>query len=93
MRVGDAPEARQQLERLDRREQQLDRARRLPLERDPRREPVMVDRLAPVVHRLLMLGRGGDEEARVVAAGPAGLGDPVREIGEPVGGEPQAARR
>ena len=91
--VRDAPEAGQELERLDRREQKLDRARRLPLERDARRQPVMIDRLVAVVHRPLMLGRSGDEEARVVAAGPARLGDPVREVREPVGGEPQAARR
>ena len=92
-RVRDAPEARQELERLDRREQELDRACRLALERDARRQPFVIDRLVTVVHRPLMLGRGGDEEARVVAAGAARLGDPVREIREPVGGEPQAARR
>ena len=70
----------------------MDPALCVPLERDPRRDPVVIDRFAPVVHRLLVLGRGGDEEARVVAARPPGLGDPVGEIGEPVCGKPQAAR-
>ena len=91
-RVGDAGEFREQLERLQRREHELDVTARMPLQREVRNDPFMRHRLARVVHRPLVLGRRGDEEARVVAARPAGLGDPVREIGEPIGRQPHAER-
>ena len=47
-------------------------------------DPGALDRLAAVVQRLLAVGRVGDEEARVEAAGRADRGDPVADVAEVV---------
>src|SRR6476646_911692 len=66
--VGAAMEVGDGLERLDRREDHLQLAVALALERVGRPHPQVGDRLAIVVERLLLRRRGGHEEAGVVAA-------------------------
>src|SRR5437660_11520726 len=62
-------EAPDRLEALDRREDELERSLLVGRERVRRADPEAGDRLVVVVPRRLVRGRGGDEEARVVATG------------------------
>ena len=53
-------------------------------------DPGAGDRLAAVLNRPLALGHPSDEETGVEPGGRGGRGDPVAEVEDPVGGEPQS---
>src|SRR5262249_6395945 len=74
--------AREILERLLRRVDELDLTARAALERFLGRDPDVVDRFARIVRALLAFGRERDEEARVEAPRASRRRDPVAEVRE-----------